>query len=144
LADDGDSLAAPVRKMKILVIDDEPDTAESIRSALQELYDVSISTDPSKVLDEFRQTGKIGFDLVLVDYKMPHITGFTLYNGIKQIDADAKVCIMTAYEIFSSNTKKAKFEALDPPLNEKCIMQKPFLKKDLIAKLHQILNDSNK
>lgn len=128
-------------RKKILVIDDEPDTAETIRSTLQSMYDVSVSTDPSRVLEEFRQAGKIGFDLVLVDYKMPHITGFNLYNAIKQIDIDAKVCIMTAYEIFSSSAEKMEFEKLNPPLSEKCIMQKPFLKKDLMAKLHQVLND---
>jgi len=38
------------------------------------------------------------YDLLLLDIKMPNMTGFELYRKLKEIDSKVKVCFITAYE----------------------------------------------
>ena len=54
------------KKYRILVVDDEPDVAQSVRSILEKMYDVDILAHPVKALDYFRAHR---YDLVLLDTK---------------------------------------------------------------------------
>jgi CheY-like chemotaxis protein len=57
----------------ILVLDDEERYAQMLQELLlQHRYQSEISTDPREALDRLRQKH---FDLVVADYKMPHIDG---------------------------------------------------------------------
>src|SRR5437870_9281662 len=80
---------------RILVIDDEPDIAQSIRSVLEKRYDVDMITDPRKALDNFKAGS---YDLVLLDYRMPNVNGFQLYRYLERVDPAQTICFMTAYE----------------------------------------------
>ena len=125
------------KKYRILVIDDEPDVAQSVRSILEKMYDVDILTHPVKALDYFRADR---YDLVLLDYKMPKVDGFQLYRYLKRIDPALTICFMTAYEIFESQQEKEEFEKLSPPVDANCIIKKPFTKQDLLEKIQQLLS----
>ena len=53
--------------------------------------------DPLQALSNY----KPGFyDLILIDIKMPGMDGFQLYDKLQSRDSKAKVCFMTAYEIY--------------------------------------------
>ena len=129
--------ASQIKKYRILVIDDEPDIAASIRSTLEKNYDINTLISPANALDDFK-AGR--FDLVLLDYKMPNVNGFQLYRYLKRIDPRLKICFMTAYEILESQQEKEEFEKLSPPVNANCFIKKPFTTQDLLEKIQHLLS----
>ncbi len=67
----GDELIA----VRVLVVDDDPQVAEMEKSVLASLgYDVTACSDPADALDLFR-TSSPGFDLIIVDFTMPGMSG---------------------------------------------------------------------
>ena len=128
------------RKYRILVIDDEPDIAQSVRSILEKIHDVDILTHPGEALEYF-WAGH--YDLVLLDYKMPNVNGFQLYRYLARVDPSLTICFMTAYEIFESKREKEDFEKLSPPVNANYIIKKPFTKQDLLEKIQQLLSSES-
>ena len=125
---------------RILVIDDEPDIVQSIRSVLEKRYDVDMITDPRKALDNFKAGS---YDLVLLDYRMPNVNGFQLYRYLARVDPSLTICFMTAYEIFEIKREKEDFEKLSPPVNANYIIKKPFTKQDLLEKIQQLLSSES-
>ena len=46
------------------------------------------------------------YNLILLDIKMPHMSGFELYGEIRKIDNKVKVCFLTAGEINTDNNRE--------------------------------------
>jgi CheY-like chemotaxis protein len=91
------------RKMeKILVIDDEPDITFSLKKVLEENRFASVYTfnDPADVISRYNEQPGITYDLLIIDILMPRMNGFELYEKIKKIDNNAKVCFITAYRMY--------------------------------------------
>ena len=65
-----------LRRSRILIIEDEPAAAEMLRATLlhEGCEEVEIVLDSRKVLDRFLEFKP---DLVLLDWKMPEISGAT-------------------------------------------------------------------
>jgi two-component system, OmpR family, response regulator ChvI len=120
-------LPSTIKRRKILIVDDEPDITLTLRIGLEEdEFEVYTFNDPVEALSNF----KVGYyDLLLLDIKMPKMDGFKLYEEIKKIDNDVKVCFMTAYEIYYD-----EFRRLFPKLNLSCFANKP-VSIDTLSKL---------
>ncbi|MFL6401094.1 MAG: response regulator [Nitrososphaeraceae archaeon] len=88
---------------KILIVDDESDTASAFDMILQmSRYEVDSFIDPITAL----KNHKVGlYDLLILDMKMPKMDGFELYDEIKKIYNKAKVCFLTASEMYYSGYK---------------------------------------
>src|SRR5918994_1942235 len=84
---------------KILLIDDEPDIIYSIKMVLENNNEFVVDsyTDPILALTNFKPGS---YDLILLDIKMPKMNGFDLYQKMKEIDSNAKMCFLTASELF--------------------------------------------
>jgi nitrogen-specific signal transduction histidine kinase len=81
----------------ILLVDDDLDITTTLKKVLErEGYNVHAFNDPLKTLKEFR---KGGYNLIILDIKMPRMNGFDLYNEIRKIDDKVNVCFLTAGEI---------------------------------------------
>jgi signal transduction histidine kinase len=81
----------------ILLVDDDLDITTTLKKVLErEGYNVHAFNDPLKTLKEFR---KGGYNLIILDIKMPRMNGFDLYNAIRKIDDKVNVCFLTAGEI---------------------------------------------
>ena len=118
---------------KILVVDDEPDINLTLKVALEDGgFKVDTFDDPLVALDNFKERF---YDLLILDIKMPKMNGFDLYREIKKIDNKAKVCFLTAGEI-EHGIHRDIFDTLDAD----CLIRKPVENKDLIARLHKIIN----
>jgi DNA-binding NtrC family response regulator len=121
------------RKMeKILVVDDEPDITFSLKTVLERngFVHVDIFNDPADVISKYNNHPRTMYDLLIIDVLMPRMNGFELYEKIKKIDNNAKVCFITAYPIY--------FEALRemyPGYEVDCFMNKPFENEDLLGKV---------
>ena len=80
---------------------------------------------------------KLGlYDLLLLDIKMPKLNGFDLYQRIRKIDSNVKICFLTASELFYE-----EYRRLDayPTLDKEHFIQKPLRTEELIRQLNEIL-----
>jgi CheY-like chemotaxis protein len=76
------------------------------------------------------------YDLLLLDIRMPKMNGFELYQKIREIDSNVKVCFLTASEMFYE-----EYRRLDayPRVNKEHFIQKPIRSEELILQLNEIL-----
>jgi two-component system, OmpR family, response regulator ChvI len=129
------------RKMeKILVIDDEQDITFSLKTVLEENRYACVDTfnDPIDVISKYNDQPGTMYDLLIIDILMPRMNGFELYEKIKKIDNNAKVCFISAYRIY--------FEALRemyPDYEVDCFVNKPFENDDLLRKVASTLTTFN-
>ena len=121
---------------KILVLDDEPGITFSLKKILDENRFACVDTfnDPADVISKYNNEPGIVYDLLILDILMPRMNGFELYEKIKKIDNNAKVCFISAYRMY--------FEALRemyPDYEVDCFMNKPFENEDLLRKVGNAL-----
>jgi len=82
---------------KILIIDDDPPTLQAITSLVVSLgYEPIAMERPHVALREY---DRISPDLVLVDRSMPDMDGFTWIAEVKRKDPDAKIIVLSGYDI---------------------------------------------
>jgi two-component system, OmpR family, response regulator ChvI len=88
----------PDSKKRILVVDDEYDISFTLQAGLEDAgFDVDAFTDPELALSSFKPDL---YHLVIIDIMMPKMDGFVLYDQLKKIDPDIKVCFLTASEMY--------------------------------------------
>ena len=80
------------------------------------------------------------YDLLLLDIKMPKMTGIEFYQRMKEIDKKVKVCFITASEIYYY--EKITKELL-PNLGVRRLIRKPIKIEDLVKHLKQELEFVN-
>jgi two-component system, OmpR family, response regulator ChvI len=91
-------------KNRILIVDDEPDDAQTLKMGLEDNgFAVDVYNDPIDAISNF-EVGS--YDLLLIDIKMPKMNGFELYNKLHQIDEKAKICFITAFELYYDEFKR--------------------------------------
>jgi response regulator RpfG family c-di-GMP phosphodiesterase len=69
---------------------------------------------------------------------MPKMCGFELYEHLKKIDPDLKVCFLTASEMYHQEVREVEHCAL----NEDLFLQKPISNKDLVREIDNKINGS--
>jgi two-component system, cell cycle sensor histidine kinase and response regulator CckA len=94
-------IAVPVPRgqERILVIDDEPLLAETVKRMLEKHgYVVTSRTSGIEALEAFRHylVGK-PFDLVITDMTMPHFTGLDLVREFSKLCSATPVILMTGF-----------------------------------------------
>ena len=105
-------------KNRILIVDDEPDIARVLKMGLEKNgFAVDAYNDPLDVISKFK-TGS--YDLLILDIKMPKMNGFELYNKLRQIDEKARICFITAYELYFD-----EFKRIFPKIKVECFIRKP-------------------
>ena len=130
---DKDSSTNTANNARIMLVDDEPDINAAFSVVLKRGgYDVDTFENPFIALEKL----KPGFyGLIILDVKMPQMDGFELYREIKKVDRKAKICFLTASELYYENFRKEKFADLD---NELFII-KPISNAELLKKIDFIL-----
>ena len=129
-------MARQSTKKRILVVDDEYDITLSLRLGLEAGgFDVDALTNPELVLSNFKPGL---YSLVLVDIMMPKMNGFALYEQLKKVDPDVKVCFLTASEMYYENIRRAKYYAL----NKDLFLQKPMSTDELIREINKKINST--
>src|SRR5688500_2904655 len=117
-------------KVRILVVDDEPDITLTLEVGLETigLFDVDTFNDPESALKSFKPDS---YSLVLIDIMMSKMDGFQLYESLKKIDPDIKACFLTASEMYYGVLRGVEHCAL----NEEFFLQKPISIDDLIKEV---------
>lgn len=85
---------APRAKPRLLVIEDEPDTADLIRRLLSSTFDIEFAYEGDTGLRAWQQGRQ---DLVLLDVMLPRLSGRDVLIEIQNADPNQPVVIMTAH-----------------------------------------------
>ena len=121
--------SAPARKSghhRILVVDDEPSIRELLVKTLSLAeYDVETATDGTTALARLRD-GAAGYDLAIVDLKMPGMDGLMLIRQLKKERPDLPVIIITGF-----STEISAIEAIN--LGVAGYLTKPFRVPQVLA-----------
>jgi DNA-binding response OmpR family regulator len=124
------------KNKRILLVDDEPDVTYTLEIVLEDNgFMVDSYTDPTLALSNF-SPGL--YDLLLLDIRMPTINGFDLYQKMKEIDSNVKICFLTASELFYEKYRKI---SAYPRVDKEKFIQKPLRTEELIRRLNEILLD---
>jgi len=120
------------KKSSVLVVDDE----EALRSVLSnelinEGYDVQTASDGDVAMAEIDKTP---YDLVLLDIKMPRVSGFEVLKHIKEHAGGTKVVMLTGFADLKNAIESKKLGADD-------FVSKPYDLVDLLTTIERVLNE---
>jgi len=124
------SLATKDRNKRILVVDDDPDIAYSIKIGL-EYDDSSIKAHSfNNPVDALLGFIPDFYDLLLVDINMPLMNGFELCEKILQKDTNIKICFMTAGEVNTNAVREVhSLRSIG------CFIRKPITTEALVRRI---------
>lgn len=124
-----------MRRPHILFADDDPDITELVQVVLEAAgYRVSTSDNPAGVL-QLAATER--FDLLLLDYWMPEVTGVELCRQIRAFDQSTPILICSG--AVTQRDREAAIVA-----GAQGYVSKPFSTRDLIAALHPFLKEHDR
>jgi DNA-binding response OmpR family regulator len=119
------------KKKKVLFVDDEWDMTSLLKKALKSSgFSVDVFNDSERALKNFKPHF---YDLVILDIMMPKMDGFDLYNELKKLDRNVKVCFLTASERYREDLRVGEYQTLRRDL----FIQKPLSIKDLVKEIHK-------
>ncbi|WP_415280808.1 response regulator [Candidatus Nitrososphaera sp. FF02] len=85
-------------KKRIMIVDDEKDISTIFKLGLERHgFDVEIFNNPLDALSHFRPGY---YDLLLLDVRMPQMSGFELYREIMKLDRSARIRLISAFETY--------------------------------------------
>jgi two-component system response regulator HydG len=119
-----------MKKTNILIVDDEIDLLETLGDIFESKgYNVTMVEDGNKALELLRNKY---FDIILMDLKMPGISGVESFKEVKNLHPSAAIIMMTAGSV-REEIKQAVGAGVD------AVVDKPFNVKKLVATIESIL-----
>ena len=116
---------------RIMAVDDEADLTMLCRLSLEyHGFNVDTFNDPQEALSNYTPSH---YDLIILDIKMPKMDGFLLYDEIKKKDHKAKVCFLTASELYYEEFRKRDYNAIDKNL----FIRKPIGNEELLIEVNR-------
>lgn len=127
-------ITADRRPSHILIIEDEPGLAESVRYALEvEGFTTTVTEDGFTGLDLARRTSP---DLVLLDLMLPAVSGLDICRQIR-MSSDVPIIMLTA-----KDSEADKVSGLESGADD--YMTKPFSMRELVARVRAHLRRATK
>lgn len=81
---------------RVLIVDDEPNVLKGLENMLKSIgYEVETVESGSEAIEHYRTHSP---DLVLLDWKMPHMDGTTCAKKIFEHDPDARIVMISGYQ----------------------------------------------
>lgn len=116
--------------MRILIIEDETKVVSFVKEGLQE-HEFEVDFAYEGLVGE-KKLIENGYDLVILDIKLPDINGFELCKRIKEISPNIPVLMLTAL-----GTTDDKLNGFDAGTDDYLV--KPFEFKELVARVKALL-----
>jgi CheY-like chemotaxis protein len=120
-----------MKKIRILVIDDEPSVVDALKIILSDKgHDTAVAGSGRDALELVRRHQ---FDIAIVDLKLPDISGLAVLPRIAEKCPDVDGILVTAYDSAEvrANAATSGFAA---------VLAKPFSPRDLLDALSGILS----
>jgi len=123
-------------KPKILIVDDEKDVVERLASIISRRFDcfVEKAGDGRQALEKIQRDT---FDLVLLDIKMPGLSGIDVIKEAVKLTPQVKILAISGYDSEEVAGQALKAGAFD-------FIPKPLTKEAIELKLKQILTNIGK
>ena len=110
----------------MLLVDDEEDHLIIFASALErDGFEVDKFTNPNDALSEFRPGI---YDIAVIDYLLPGLTGMKLYEKMRDFDSSLKAIILTGYEMVAPKET-----------NDVKVVKKPIMPSTLVVVVRNFL-----
>jgi len=110
---------------RVLVVDDEPDLAESCAYFLERAgYEARTAASAPEALELLN---KEAFGVVVSDVRMPRMSGMELLSAIRERDPDIEVLLLTGYpdlQMAVSAIKQGAFDYLAKPYGEEDLIER--------------------
>ena len=97
-----------VRRPVVFAVDDEQENLDLVVRALRRSYDVRVFTSGRALVDAARATPP---DLLLVDYRMPGLTGVEVLETLRAAGVECPAVLVTAFADFEE-VRRAKHDGL--------------------------------
>jgi two-component system response regulator AdeR len=109
----------------VLVVDDEPDVANSYAAHVEDRYEVRTAYSGREALEELDGT----IDVVLLDRRMPDVSGDDVLDTIRDREMDCRVAMVTAVD--------PDFDIIDMPFDDYLV--KPVSRQELLDVISGLL-----
>ena len=122
---------------RLLVVDDDPDTILALKIGLLDYgFLVDGFTNPQEALQSFKANAE-SYCLVLLDIKMPALSGTQLAKKVKEVNPNVKVLLLTALGVRDNEVSN-----VSPSTNVDGFIQKPVGNKELTDKILSLIGEN--
>lgn len=119
---------------RLLVVDDDPDTVLALNLGLLDYgFLVDAFTNPEEALQKFKSNAE-SYCLVLLDIKMPALSGIQLARKVKEANPNVKVLVLTALKV-----RNNELSDVSSSTNVDGFIQKPVGIKELTDKILSLI-----
>ena len=127
------------KQYHILLIDDDEDILYTYRSLLKkEGYQVHSYSNPIEALENLAKKNSHNYDLVVMDIRMPEVSGIKLFYRFKAIDPYLNILFVTALDLVGEFV-----EAL-PEIKMTEIVRKPLSGEQFVSIIKKKLSKANR
>jgi CheY-like chemotaxis protein len=127
------------KRYNILLIDDDEDILYTYRSLLKkEGYQVHSYSNPIEALENLAKKNSHNYDLVVMDIRMPEVSGIKLFYRFKAIDPYLNILFVTALDLVGEFV-----EAL-PEIKMTEIVRKPLSGEQFVSIIKKKLSKANR
>jgi DNA-binding NtrC family response regulator len=126
-------MPAKPKLKRILIVDDEDIVAFFLMEGLKGLgdeYEVRTTASAELALEQLAQ---IPFDLAVIDYRLPGISGLDLIKQLQDISPQTQTIVITAYS-------SPELEAQARQLHTARYLEKPFPIQELMCTVQEVLS----
>lgn len=125
---------------RILVVEDNPDTVETIRFILEKRgFEMITAADGEQGLQKAREHKP---DLIMLDLKLPKIEGDDVAFELSQHSdtADIPIVFLTIVPAVASQRLEQKSRVLQQEIKKKVVLSKSCPREELSAVINKLLN----
>jgi two-component system response regulator AlgR len=87
--------------MKLLIVDDEPPARDRLRRLLEEMEDCEVVAEAANGEEALNYCGELRPDIVLLDVRMPGLSGIQVARHIDTLEDPPAVIFTTAYDQYA-------------------------------------------
>ncbi len=121
---------------RLLVVDDDSDTILALEMGLLDYgFLVDAFTNPEEALQRFK-TNAESYSLVVLDIKMPALSGIQLAKKVKEVNPNVRVLLLTALETRDKELSNVSSTNVDG------LIQKPIGIRELIDKILSLIDET--
>jgi CheY-like chemotaxis protein len=121
-------------KKRILVIEDDEEMRALLRDMIEEEGYKTDSVNNGS--EAFHKLAKESFDLIITDVRMPGLTGLDILPGIKRLQPDAPIIVITAFG--SEEVQRKAFER-----GANAYLEKPIHFQKLRTLIHDLFSQKS-